>query len=100
MLISALRNEGADVAAHDMIGANRTKRREWNAWRPSTSPWPLPAQAERWDTLLAGAGFTEAELQSVRSSEALGQLTASLRRAEARRLDVDAALPNLVRPRL
>ena len=41
------------------------------------------AQAERWDVLLAGAGFTEAELQSVRSSEALGQLTSSLRRAAA-----------------
>jgi hypothetical protein len=48
------------------------------------------AQAERWDTLLAGAGFTEAELQSVRCSEALGQLTGSLRRAEARGLDVYA----------
>jgi hypothetical protein len=55
-----------------------------------------PAQTERWDTLLSEAGFTEAELRSVRSSDALGQLTASLRRAEARGLDIGTALTKLV----
>jgi conjugative relaxase-like TrwC/TraI family protein len=96
VLIGALRNEGADVAAHDMIRRQQDHAEGMERLAAEYLTLATAAQAERWDTLLAGAGFTEAELQSVRSSEALGQLTASLRRAEARRLDVDAALPKLV----
>jgi hypothetical protein len=96
VLIGALRNEGADVAAHDMMRRQQDEAEGMERLADEYLTLATAAQAERWDTLLAGAGFTEAELQSVRSSEALGQLTASLRRAEARRLDVDAALPNLV----
>ena len=96
VLIGALRNEGADVAAHDMIRRQQDQAEGMERLAAEYLTLATAAQAERWDILLAGAGFTEAELQSVRSSEALGQLTASLRRAEARRLDVDAALPKLV----
>jgi hypothetical protein len=43
VLIGALRNEGADVAAHDVM---RRQHEEagggWSACRRSTSPWPLP----------------------------------------------------------
>jgi conjugative relaxase-like TrwC/TraI family protein len=96
VLIGALRNEGADVAAHDMMRRQQDQADGMERLAAEYLTLAAAAQAERWDTLLAGAGFTEAELQSVRSSEAFGQLTASLRRAEARRLDVDAALPKLV----
>jgi conjugative relaxase-like TrwC/TraI family protein len=96
VLISALRNEGADVAAHDMIRRQQDQAEGMERLAAEYLTLATAAQAERWDILLAGAGFTEAELESVRSSEALGQLTGSLRRAEARRLDVDAALPKLV----
>jgi conjugative relaxase-like TrwC/TraI family protein len=96
VLIGALRNEGADVAAHDMMRRQQDQAEGMERLSTEYLTLATAAQAERWDTLLAGAGFTEPELESVRSSEALGQLTASLRRAEARRLDVDAALPKLV----
>jgi conjugative relaxase-like TrwC/TraI family protein len=96
VLIGALRNEGDDVAAHDMLRRQQDEAEGMERLSAEYLTLATAAQAERWDTLLAGAGFTEAELQSVRCSEALGQLTGSLRRAEARSLDVDAALPRLV----
>jgi conjugative relaxase-like TrwC/TraI family protein len=96
VLIGALRNEGADAAAHDMMRRQQGEAEGMERLSAEYLTLATAAQAERWDTLLAGAGFAEPELESVRSSEALGQLTASLRRAEARRLDVDAALPTLV----
>jgi hypothetical protein len=96
VLIGALRNEGADVAAHDMIRRQQDQAEGMERLAAEYLTLATDAQAERWDTLLASAGFTEVELQSVRSSEAFGELTASLRRAEARRLDVVAALPKLV----
>jgi hypothetical protein len=96
VLIGALRNEGGDVAAHDMMRRQQDQAEGMERLAAEYLTLATAAQAERWDTLLAGAGFAEPELESVRSSEALGQLTASLRRAEARRLDVDAALPKLV----
>jgi conjugative relaxase-like TrwC/TraI family protein len=99
VLIGALRNEGADMAAHDMMRRQQDEAEGMERLAAEYLTLAAAAQAERWDILLAGAGLTEAELQSVRSSDALGQLTASLRRAEARRLDVDAALPRLVSDR-
>jgi conjugative relaxase-like TrwC/TraI family protein len=96
VLIGALRNEGADVAAHDMMRRQQSQAEGMERLAAEYLTLASAARAERWDTLLAHAGFTEAELQSVRSSDALDQLTASLRRAEARRLDIDSALPKLV----
>jgi conjugative relaxase-like TrwC/TraI family protein len=96
VLIGALRNEGDDLAAHDMLRRQQDEAEGMERLSAEYLTLATAAQAERWDTLLAGAGFTEAELQSVRSSDALGQLTGSLRRAEARGLDVDTALPKLV----
>ena len=96
VLIGALRNEGGDVAAHDMVRRQQDAAEGMERLSAEYLTLAAAAQRERWDTLLSGAGFTEAELQSVRSSDALSQLTASLRRAEARGLDVDAALPQLV----
>ena len=96
MLIGALRNEGADVAAHDMMRRQQDEAEGMERLSAEYLTLARAAQAERWDTLLAGAGFTEAELQSVRSSDTLGQLTASFWRAEARRLDIHTVLPKLV----
>ncbi|MGA2306573.1 MAG: AAA family ATPase, partial [Acidimicrobiales bacterium] len=96
VLIGVLRNEGADVAAHDMMRRQQDEAEGMERLSAEYLTLASAAQAERWDALLAVAGFTEAELQSVRSSDAFGQLTASLRRAEARRLDIDTALPKLV----
>ncbi|MGO8874054.1 MAG: conjugal transfer protein, partial [Acidimicrobiales bacterium] len=54
------------------------------------------AQQERWDSLLARSGLSGAELETVRASAAYGPLRAAFRDAEARGLDIEAALPRLV----
>jgi hypothetical protein len=54
------------------------------------------AQAERWDALLAHSGLSDVDLANVTASAARGPLFAGLREAEARGLDVDAALPQLI----
>ena len=96
VLTGVLRNEGADVAAHDMVRRQHYEAEGMERLSAEYLTLATAAQEERWDALLANAGFSESELQSVRGSEALGQLTGSLRQAETRGLDVDAALPQLV----
>jgi hypothetical protein len=54
------------------------------------------AQAERWDALLIRSGLSDDDLATVTASGARGPLFAVLREAEARGLDVEAALPQLV----
>jgi hypothetical protein len=54
------------------------------------------AQGARFDALLARSGLSDAQLDTVATSAARGPLFAGLRDAEARGLDVDAALPKLV----
>jgi hypothetical protein len=56
----------------------------------------VEAQAERWDALLARSGLSDADLATVAASAARGPHFAALRDAEARGLDVEAALPQLV----
>jgi len=96
VLAGVLRNEGADVAAHEMI--RRAQHEAEGMERLSAEYLTLAtlAQAERWDALLVRSGLTGAELESVRASEAHGPLLASLREAEARGFDVEAAVPQLV----
>jgi hypothetical protein len=96
VLTAVLRNEGADVAAHEMI--RRRQHEAEGIERLSAEYLTLAtlAQAERWDALLVRSGLTDVELESVRASEAHGPLLASLREAEARGLDVEAAVPQLV----
>jgi conjugative relaxase-like TrwC/TraI family protein len=96
VLAGVLRNEGADVAAHEMI--RRAQHEAEGMERLSAEYLTLAtlAQAERWDALLVRSGLTGAELESVRASEAHGPLLASFREAEARGLDVEAAVPQLV----
>ena len=59
-----LRNEGADLAAHEMI--RRAQHEAEGMERLSAEYLTLAtlAQAERWDALLARSGLTDAELQS------------------------------------
>ena len=96
VLAAVLRNEGADVAAHEMI--RRAQHEAEGMERLSAEYLTLAtlAQAERWDALLVRSGLTDVELESVRVSEAHGPLLASLREAEARGLNVEAAFPQLV----
>jgi conjugative relaxase-like TrwC/TraI family protein len=57
------------------------------------------AQAERWDTLIGSSGLTDHQAVGARESEAYGPLLAAFREAEARGLDIEQALPRLVRGR-
>jgi len=96
VLAGVLRNEGADVAAHEMIRRHQHEAEGMERLSAEYLTLATLAQAERWDALLVRSGLTDAELQSVRASEAHGPLLASLREAEARGLDVEAAFPQLV----
>ncbi len=96
VLAGVLHNEGTYVAAHEMI--RRAQHEADGMERLSAEYLTLAtlAQAERWDALLVRSGLTEAELESVRASEAHAPLLTSFREAEARGLDVEAAVPQLV----
>ena len=67
VLAGVLRNEGADVAAHEMI--RRAQQEAEGMERLSTEYLTLAtlAQAQRWDELLVRSGLTDAELESARS---------------------------------
>ena len=96
VLTGVLCNEGADVAAHEMIRRAQDEAEGMERLSAEYLTLATLAQAERWDALLVRSGLSEAELESVRASEAHGPLLASLREAEARGLDVGAAVPQLV----
>jgi conjugative relaxase-like TrwC/TraI family protein len=96
VLVAVLRNEGAEVAAHEMI---RRQQREAEGMERLSSEYltlATEAQAEHFDALLARSGLSDDDLASVAASAARGPLFAGLRDAEARGLDVEEALPRLV----
>jgi conjugative relaxase-like TrwC/TraI family protein len=96
VLLGVLRNEGADVAAHDVIWRQLHEAESMERLSAEYVTLATLAQAERWETLLANSGLSDGELASVRASEAYGPLQASLRQGEVRGLDVEAAFPQLV----
>jgi conjugative relaxase-like TrwC/TraI family protein len=99
VLTAVLRNEGADVAAHEVIRRNQAEAEGMERLSAEYLTLATRAQAERWDALLANSGLTESELESVRASEAHGPLHAAFREAEARGLDIERTFPHLVQAR-
>ena len=85
VLIGVLRNEGADVAAHDMMRRQQDQAVGNGApGQPSTSPWPLPPRQSAGTPCWPAQDsprWSCSRFVPVRLSE---ELTASLRRAEAR----------------
>ena len=96
VLAGVLRNEGADVAAHDMIRREQGEAESMERLSAEYLTLATDAQAERWDALLVRSGFTQTDIDAVRASEAHGPLLAAFREAEARGLDIEAAFPQLV----
>jgi hypothetical protein len=96
VLAGVLRNEGADVAAHDMIRRAQSEAEGMERLSAEYLTLAKDAQAERWDALLARSGLTQTEVDAVRTSEARGPLFGAFREAEAAGLDVEAAFPQLV----
>ena len=96
VLAGVLRNEGADVAAHDMIRRQQSEAEGLERLSAEYLTLATLAQHERWDNLLARSGLSDADLAAVRASAAHGPLLAAFRDAEARGLDVEATFPRLV----
>ena len=96
VLAGVLRNEGADVAAHEVIRRHHHEAEGMERLSAEYLTLATLAQADRWEALLARSGLTEAQLEAVRTSEAHGPLLASFRDAEARDLDVESTFPRLV----
>ena len=96
VLVGVLRNEGAEVAAHDMIRREQHEAEGMERLSAEYLTLATEAQAERWDALLIRSGLSDDDLATVTASGARGPLFAGLRDAEARGLDVEAALPQLV----
>jgi hypothetical protein len=96
VLVGVLRNEGAEVAAHEAIRREQHEAEGMERLSAEYLTLATEAQGERWDALLARSGLSDDELAAVAASAARGPLFAGLRDAEARGLDLDAALPKLV----
>ncbi len=96
VLTGVLRNEGADVAAHDMIRRQQYEAEGMERLAAEYLTLATAAQEDRWNALLASSGLNEVQVESVQSSDAFGPLLASLREAEAHGLNVDSAVPQLV----
>jgi conjugative relaxase-like TrwC/TraI family protein len=96
VLVGVLRNEGADVAAHDMIRRAQSEAEGFERLSAEYLTLATAAQAERWDALLEASGLTRRELEAVRSSDAHGPLLAAFREAETAGLNIEAAFPHLI----
>jgi hypothetical protein len=99
VLTGVLRNEGADVAATEMIRRHQADAEGMERLSAEYLTLATLAQSERWDALLSRSGLSESELEEVRSSEAHGPLLAAFREAEAQGLDIESAFPRLVHAR-
>jgi conjugative relaxase-like TrwC/TraI family protein len=95
VLVGVLRNEGADVAAHDMIRREQSEAEGMERLSAEYLTLATMAQSERWDSLLAQSGLSDGDLAAARTSAARGPLLAAFREAEARGLDVEDAFPRL-----
>jgi hypothetical protein len=96
VLVAVLRNEAAEVAAHEMIRLEQHDAESMERLSAEYLTLATEAQAERWDALLVRSGLSDDDLAAVVASSARGPLFTALRDTEARGLDVDEALPRLV----
>jgi ATP-dependent exoDNAse (exonuclease V) alpha subunit len=96
VLAGVLRHEGADVAAHDMIRRQQAEAEGMERLSAEYLTLATLAQQERWESLLARSGLSDADLADVRASAAHGPLLAAFRDAEARGLDIESTFPRLV----
>jgi ATP-dependent exoDNAse (exonuclease V) alpha subunit len=85
MLAAVLRNEGADVAAHDMIRRQHSEADGLERLSAEYLTLATLAQQERWDNLFARSGLSDADLAAVRASTAHGPLLAAFRDSESPR---------------
>jgi hypothetical protein len=77
-----VRNEGADLAAHDMIRRSQSEAESILRLCAEYQTIAKAAQADRWESLLQRCGLSDRQLAGVRASEAHGPLLAAFRTAE------------------
>jgi hypothetical protein len=94
VLAGALRHEGADVSATDMIRLSQTQ--SIAALVAEYDTIVTLAEGGRWETVLSESGLSDIELVQAKTSPAYVALLDRLRDAEHRGFDVDAELPMLV----
>ena len=94
-----LRNEGGDVAAHEAVRRAHYDAEGIAVLAAEYQTIVAVAQKDRWDTLLRRSSLREDQIRAVSASDARGPLYAALAAVEARGLDIDSALPELVRAR-
>jgi conjugative relaxase-like TrwC/TraI family protein len=99
VLVGVLAREGADVAAHEAVRRAQHQAEDFAVLAAEYLTIAREAQQQRFDELLGRCGLSPTVLASVQSSDAYGPLLAALRDAEARGLDVGAALPRLAAAR-
>jgi hypothetical protein len=96
VLTAMLANTGAETSVHETVRHAQQDAESWASLHAEYETLAHAAQAERWNALLGHSGLTAQQLEDVRSSDAQGPLVAAFRRAEARGLDIGAALSQLV----
>ena len=99
VLYGVLQHSGAELSAHETITAEQD---HWGSIAQLAAEYETiaaAAQHDRWVRLIRTSGLTDEQADAALASDALGALTAELRRAEANRHDVDALFPRLVAAR-
>ena len=96
VLVGVLRNEGAEIAAHEAIRREQHEAEGMERLSAEYLTLATEAQAERWDASSHALGSPRAIWPRWQPSAARGPLFAGFRDAEARGLDVEAVLPQLV----
>jgi len=99
VLAGLLANTGAEASAHETLRQAQHEAESWASLHAEYETLAQAAQRDRWSALLGQCGLSVQQLDDVRSSDAHGPLVAAFRRAEARGVDMCAALPQLVRAR-
>jgi conjugative relaxase-like TrwC/TraI family protein len=96
VLAVVLGNVGADISVHATLANEMRTAESIPALAAEYLTIARAAQAARWDALIDRSGLTPEQAEQVRRSEAYGPLTAAFRNAEARGLNIEAALPDIV----
>ncbi len=96
VLAVALGNVGADISAHATLANEMRTAESIPTLAAEYLTIARAAQAARWDALIDRSGLTTEQAEQVRDSEAYGPLAAAFRNAEARGLNIEAALPGIV----
>jgi hypothetical protein len=96
VLAGVLANEGADLAAHEVLATAQRHIEDFSVLAAGYETLARAGQQQRWGDLLGRSGLEPRRLVQVRQSSAYGPLLAALRHAEAHGFDVEQTFPGLV----